>query len=155
MLFELSYVLKELDEAKGRTNNTAGRARLLQEMDQAFPGSAIEAPKGAEYHYDLKDPDDGHVAHAAIIGKADALVTGDTRSGLEDSPALKAASIEVLRPHIFAANTVSAHREAGVRALHELARRRAHPCLAPQQLFESLKDRHRMDEVYELLWSDV
>ena len=40
-------------------------------MERAFHGARIEAPKDREYDYGLTDPDDGHVAHAAIIGKAD------------------------------------------------------------------------------------
>ncbi|WP_370460232.1 hypothetical protein [Pseudactinotalea sp. HY158] len=82
----------------------------------------MEAPKSGEYHYDVKDPDDAHVVHAAIIGKADAVVTDDTRSGMETSESLCAASVEVVRPYRFAASTVIAHPEAGHRAIVSLAR---------------------------------
>lgn len=106
VLFELDYVLAELGQPEDQ------RVRLLGQMQAAFPGSTIEAPKSGEYHYDVKDPDDAHVVHVAINGKADAIVTDDTRSGMEASESLAAASVEVVRPHQFAANTVIAHPKA-------------------------------------------
>lgn len=151
VLFELDYVLERLSIKRGGDGNPTGRARLLNEMRQAFPGSTIEAPKDRSYPYVLADMDDGHVAHAAIIGKADALVTDDKRAGLETSTDLKDASVEVLRPHAFAANTVSAHPEAGHRALLEIAERRKNPALTPRETLEVLRDRFGMDEVHDLL----
>ena len=145
ILFELDYVLAELGRPEDR------RAHLLGQMQAAFPGSTIEAPKSGEYHYDVKDADDAHVVHAAIVGKADAIVTDDTRSGMETSRSLSAASVEVVRPYDFAANTVIAHPEAGHRAILQLAMRRQRPPTTPVQLLDTLRSRWRMEEVYEIL----
>ena len=132
ILFELDYVLENL----GRTEPQ--RRHLLHQMRGAFPGSTIEAPKHGEYHYDLHDADDAHVVHAAILGKADAIVTADTRSGMENSASLADASIEVLPPHSFAANTVTAHPEAGLRSIVQLVKRRQNPPTDAIELLEAL-----------------
>lgn len=145
ILFELDYVLESL----GRTEPQ--RRHLLQQMQGAFPGSTIEAPKHGEYHYDLHDADDEHVVHAAILGKADAVVTADTRSGMESSASLAAASIEAVPPYTFAANTVIAHPEAGRRSVVQLVKRRQNPPTDAIELLEALRTQWHMEEVYELL----
>lgn len=124
-------------------------------MCHAFPGSQIEAPKDREYGYGLSDPDDEHVEHAALFGRADAIVTSDRRSGMEDAELLRDASIEVVEPHVFAANTVVAHREAGIRAILTLAKRRKQPSMSPLDTLERLRASFAMDEVYEHLHRSV
>ncbi len=45
-------------------------------MEAAFPGSCIEAvTKGESSDSGLADPDDNHLVHAAILGKANAIMT--------------------------------------------------------------------------------
>jgi hypothetical protein len=127
------------------------RRRLFDQLKQAFPGTEVQAPKDREYSYGLDDLDDGHVAHAAIIGKADAIVTDDRRAGFSKASVLVEADIETVHPHQFAANTVSAHPHAGVRALREMSNRRANPPQAPEQILELLVTRHKMIEVAEIL----
>ncbi len=61
------------------------------------------------------------------------------------------AEIETLYPHQFAANTVSAHPHAGLRALREMSNRRANPPQTPEQVLELLVTRHRMTSVAEIL----
>ena len=155
IITELEYVLRRLDERRGLTANHDARQRLLRQMDEAFPGSTIIAPKSGTYPYDLRDPDDGHVAHAAIMGKADAIVTDDRRSGLASCAALQEATVEVLSAQDFAANTVIAHRAEAVRALQILASRRQRPPQSPRQLLVQLRNRHGLDEVYEHLAAAV
>lgn len=151
ILFELDYVLAGLHN-KREINDSAGRRRrLFDQLKQAFPGSEVQAPKGREYSYGLNDPDDGHVAHAAIIGKADAIVTDDRRAGFSTASVLMEADIETVHPPQFAANTVSAHPHAGVRALREMSNRRTNPPQTPEQILELLVTRHNMTEVAEIL----
>ncbi|MFJ4223763.1 PIN domain-containing protein [Microbacterium sp. NPDC089695] len=110
ILFELDYVLERLDKKRGIDGEESDRYRkhLFDQMGKAFPGSTVNAPKDREYAYDLDDPDDGHVAHAAIIGKADAIVTDDRRAGFPTSHTLQDANVETVSPVEFAANTVAA-----------------------------------------------
>lgn len=145
ILFELSYVLERSGLPRERV------VRLIDHMYSAFPGSTVEAPKDREYQYDLRDPDDAHVAHAAIIGKADVIITDDTRAGMEACTILREAAIEIINPSEFAANTVSAHPEAGHRALLQIAGRRKAPPTTPVQLLTDLRDRYGMQEVHQIL----
>lgn len=151
ILFELDYVLAGLHDRRGITDSASRRRRLFDQLKQAFPGSEVQAPKDREYSYGLNDPDDGHVAHAAIIGKADAIVTDDRRAGFSTASVLMEADIETVHAHQFAANTVAAHPHAGVRALREMSNRRTNPPQTPEQILELLVTRHNMTEVAEIL----
>jgi predicted nucleic acid-binding protein len=151
ILFELDYILAGLHDKRGISDSAGRRRRLFDQLKQAFPGSDVHAPKDWEYSYGLNDPDDGHVAHAAIIGKADAIVTDDRRAGFSTAEVLMEADIETVHPHQFAANTVSAHPQAGVRALQEMSNRRTNPPQTPEQILELLVTRHNMTEVAEIL----
>ena len=151
ILFELDYVLARLDAKRGRENSEEYRRRLFDRMKRAFPGAEIKAPKDRDYDYGLNDPDDGHVAHAALLGKADAIVTDDTRAGFKTSTILTDAGIEIVYPHEFAANSVAAHPHAGVRALRAMSQRMTTPTRSPQELLAELRDRYGMDEVAAIL----
>jgi hypothetical protein len=151
ILFELDYVLAGLHDKRGISDSARRRRRLFDQLKQAFPGSEVQAPKDREYSYGLNDPDDGHVAHAAIIGKADAIVTDDRRAGFSTASVLVEADIETVHPHQFAANTVSAHPHAGVRALRQMSNRRTNPPQTPEQILELLVRPHNMTEVAEIL----
>lgn len=61
------------------------------------------------------------------------------------------ADIETVHPHQFAANTVSAHPHAGVRALREMSNHRTNPPQTAEQILELLVTRHNMTEVAEIL----
>lgn len=151
ILVELDYVLARLDAQRGRQGSEAHRRRLFDQMKRAFPDAEIEAPKDRDYDYGLNDPDDGHVAHAALLEKADVIVTDDTRGGFKTSPILAGADVEIAYPHEFAANTVAANPLAGVRALQAMSQRMATPAMSPQELLAKLRDRYAMTGVAEIL----
>jgi predicted nucleic acid-binding protein len=151
ILFELDYVLAGLDSKRGREGSAERRQHLFEQMSRAFPGAEVNAPKDREYDYGLDDPDDGHVAHAAIVGKADAIVTDDKRAGFKTSTALEEAAIDIVYPHQFAANTVFAHPEAGVHAVQAMAARMTTPPQTPREVLAELQARYGMDEVAEIL----
>ncbi|MGV0795851.1 PIN domain-containing protein [Mycolicibacterium elephantis] len=151
ILFELDYVLAGLHDKRGIGDSATRRLHLFDQLKQAFPGSEVQAPKDREYSYGLNDADDGHVAHAAIIGKADAIVTDDRRAGFRTASVLVEAGIETVYPHQFAANTVSAHPHAGLRALREMSNRRTNPPQTVEQILDLLVTRHKMGEVAEIL----
>lgn len=151
ILVELDYVLTRLDAQRGRPDSAANRARLFATMARAFPGATIDSPKDRAYPYWLSDPDDGRVVHAAITGKADALVTDDSRAGFSTSADLDAAQIEVVTARQFAANTVAAHPNAGLRTLHEMAARLTSPPRSPAEVLDNLHQRYGMSEVATIL----
>jgi predicted nucleic acid-binding protein len=151
ILVELDYVLAGLHDKRGVTDSTSRRQHLFDQLKAAFPGSEVHAPKDRDYSYGLNDPDDGHVAHAAIIGKADAIVTDDRHAGFSTARVLMEADIETVHPQQFTASTVSAHPHAGVRALRAMSNRRINPPQTPEQILELLVTRHNMTEVAEIL----
>ena len=151
ILFELDYVLAGLHAKRGISDSASRRQHHFDKLKRAFPGAEVQAPKDRDYSYGLNDPDDGHVAHAAIIGKADAIVTDDRRAGFSAARVLVEADIETVYPHQFAANTVSAHPHSGLRALQEMSNRLANPPQTPEQILELLVTRHNMTEVAEIL----
>lgn len=151
ILAELDYTLARLHERRGIADSEQRRCHLLEQMTHAFPGAEVDAPKDRPYDYGLTDTDDGHVAHAAIIGKADAIVTDDKRAGFKTAEALIKASIETLCIDEFAANTVAAHPQAGVRALVAMSARRSNPPQTPAQILGQLVERYRMPEVDDIL----
>lgn len=150
-VWELDQVLARLDAKRQRVGSEAHRARLLAEMQLAFPGAEIRAPRDRAYDYDIDDPGDGHVVHAAILGKADVIVTDDRRSGLAASGVLREATIEVVHPADFAANTVAAHPEAGVRAVYSMAGRMTQPEQTPHDILLDLRARYGMVDVAGML----
>jgi predicted nucleic acid-binding protein len=151
ILFELDYVLARLDAKRGRHDSAERRRHLSARMRHAFPGAEVHAPKERVYDYGLDDPDDGHVAHAAIVGKADVIVTDDIRAGFRAAAALREAAVDVVHPAEFAANTDSAHPEAGRRALTAVAARMTTPPRSPREVLAELQTRYGMDEVAEIL----
>lgn len=99
ILAELNYVLADLHRRRGISNSEGRRSHLLNQMKRAFPGSEVDAPKDRTYNYGLNDPDDGHVAHAALIGKSDAIITDDRRAGFKTADMLIEANVEIVAPN--------------------------------------------------------
>lgn len=126
ILAELDYTLARLHVRKSISDSNMRRSHLLAQMKHAFPGSEVNAPKDRVYEYELKDPNDGHVAHTALIGKAEAIVTEDRRAGFKTAAVLIEANVDIEFANPFAANTAATHPQAGVRALVAIVR-------APQQ----------------------
>ncbi|WP_234816513.1 PIN domain-containing protein, partial [Mycolicibacterium agri] len=135
-----------------RTGESGGRGQNRPSYrGQINLSQPVHAPKDRDYSYGLNDPDDAHVAHAALIGKANAIVTDDRRAGFSTASVLVEADIETVHPHQFAANTVAAHPHAGIRALREMSNRLTNPPQTPEQILELLVTRHNMTEVAEIL----
>ena len=151
ILNELDYVLAEWHTRRGAVSSGEVRRHLFAQMGDAFPGAEVSAPKDGSYAYALDDLEDGHVVHAALIGKADAIVTADTRAGLQTCPDLIAAAVEVVHPANFAASTVWAHPQAGVRAIMAIAARRTNPAQKSSEILEHLADAYGMEKVADLL----
>ena len=121
--------------------------KLPAEVHPRRPGDVAEM----RADYGLKDSNDGHVAHAAITGKADAIVTDDRRAGFKTASSLREANVEIVLAKEFASNTVAAHPQAGVRALVAMSERRQNPRQTPAQILHLLVERYGMDEVVDIL----
>jgi hypothetical protein len=78
-------------------------------------------------------------------------VTDDSRAGFKTSLVLSDAGVEIVSPREFAANTVAAHPEAGLRALVAMSRRMTTPARTPVEVLDELGERYGMDEVVEIL----
>lgn len=120
-LSELDEVIARIEAKKGTPDRPESRRRLLSAMKGAFPGATVEAAREQAYGYDLKDPADGHVAHAAVTTGASILVSDDTRAGFKTSVALQEAGVSILFAPEFAAQIVRANPEVGAQALEALS----------------------------------
>jgi len=93
----------------------------------------------------------GHVADAAIIGKADTNGRRRHQRGSNASTVVIDAGIEILYPHKFAASSAAAHAGAGDRVLQEMSKRMTTPSISPNGILDEFGDRYRMVEAAEIL----
>jgi len=98
ILAELDYTLARLHVRKNISDSKMRRSHLLAQMKHAFPGSEVNAPKDRVYEYGLKT--------AAVLIEA---------------------NVDIVLANQFAANTVAAHPQAGVRALVAMSERHSNP----------------------------
>ena len=156
VLNELIDVLNRIDAKKNRSTSGERHVALLHRMSAAFPGAEIPAPRDREYGYGLRDPDDEHVLHTALMSGADAIVTDDQRAGLLDSDIVREASIEILTGNEFMTNTAYARRDQAVMAVLTLYRRRRNPPMeSPAAILAHLCRSAEMKELYALLIDDL
>ena len=72
---------------------------LINQMTTAFDDALVESWEPHDGTFNLPDPNDEHVAAAALVGGVGAIVTGN----LKDFPIAKIpAYIKVLAPAVFA-----------------------------------------------------
>lgn len=77
ILEELSYTLTRLLTAQNRSGDevSAYVTRLCQQMNRAFPDATVTGREGLLPTITVPDPDDAHVAAAAITADAGIIVT--------------------------------------------------------------------------------
>ena len=101
---------------RNRKDMPAARlARTRSLMEEAFPRACVQTDAGAEVGLELPDPDDRHVLAAAIVGKAEAIVTFNHK----DFPTTSLArhGIAALHPDAFVVALLQRDPEAVTRAL--------------------------------------
>ncbi|NBO45539.1 MAG: PIN domain-containing protein [Actinobacteria bacterium] len=150
-LVELEYVLRRLDERNERLSRRPDRMQLIRRMVEVFPGSTMNAARDFEYPYELVDPQDSHVIHAAVLGAADAIVTDDMRAGFAVSPVLARLGVQVLEPRRFTAALASAHTRLALEAVHAIASRTKRPPMTARNVITALRDVHNFVELADLL----
>lgn len=114
-----------------------GRARhRAAAMTTAFPDALVTGWEPLVDGITLPDLDDRHVVAAAIRGRADVIVTANTK----DFPAgvLDGLDITVQAPDLFLIDQLDLAPTATMRALHQQARATRRPPLTPDALLGHL-----------------
>ena len=137
----------------------------MQSKDVYRPLWSTEILAELEYHeqlvenwephdgtFNLPDPNDEHVAAAALVGGAGAIVTGN----LKDFPNAKVPKhIKVLSPAEFAADTVAVSPDAALRAVRTMASRYSAPRLTMEEILNRLVLRYALTDAVELIRADT
>lgn len=122
ILEELEYhEAKKLVE-RGATEPEGARMaqHLIDQMRKNFDDAEVTGWEPLDGTFGLPDPDDEHVAAAAVIARAGAIVT----ENLKDFPALKLpADLQVLPAAEFAFNSVGVDPVGSLRAVEAIAER--------------------------------
>lgn len=81
VLEELSRTLHRLmsHNADAAPEADAYVRRLVEQMSETFPDALVEGWEPVQGSLDLPDPNDRHVVAAALIGRADVIVTDNTK----------------------------------------------------------------------------
>jgi predicted nucleic acid-binding protein len=126
----------------------ARASHLISQMTTAFDDALVENWEPHDGNFNLPDPNDEHVAAAARVGGAGAIVTDN----LKDFPIAKIpAHIKVLSPSAFAADTVSVSPDVALRAVETMAIRYSAPPLTTEEILSRLVQRYQMTEAVELI----
>lgn len=129
----------------------AARARnLIAQMRAAFDDAEVDGWEGLDGSYSLPDADDEHVVAAAVVAGAGAIVTDN----IKDFPVRRLpAGLEVLRPAVFAENTVAldpVRAHAAVTALAERSGGRG-PSRTVDEILGTLVERYHLDAAVALI----
>jgi len=117
-------------------------------MTTAFDDAVVENWEPYDGTFNLPDPDDEHVAAAALVGGAGAIVTNNGKN----FPIAKVpADIKVVSPAEFAADTVSVSPDVALRAVQTTASRFSEPPLTTEEILSQLIQRYQMTEAAELI----
>ncbi len=105
-------------------------------MDTAFSDASVTGWKALETAISLPDPDDRHVVAAAIMGRADVIVTNN----IKDYPpaTLKPCHIEVQTPDVFLLHQLDLAPSTVMSALWRQARSSHRPQLTIGALLDHL-----------------
>ncbi|HUW77626.1 MAG TPA: PIN domain-containing protein [Candidatus Nanopelagicaceae bacterium] len=81
ILRELDSTIRKFDQSRGAESEEtdAYLRRLNQQMERSFPDAMVMGWEQIESTIELPDPNDRHVVAAALIGRADVIVTDNTR----------------------------------------------------------------------------
>ena len=122
ILEELEYhEAKKLVKRGATAPDGARKAQhLIVQMRKSFDDAEVVGWEPLEGTFGLPDPDDGHVAAAAVIARAGSIVT----ENLKDFPAAKLpADLQVLPAAVFAYNSVGVDPVGSLRAVRTIAER--------------------------------
>jgi hypothetical protein len=131
---------------------SGGAAPALSITPILTAGAAGPATEGIIDALKLPDPDDRHVQPAAIIGKADVIVTAN----LKDFPAAALApfKIEAQHPDAFIAHALMLALPIALAAIKEIRARLQKPPFSPDE-FVSVVARHGLPRTVAILREHV
>jgi PIN domain len=142
ILAELEYRdTQKLINREEQPDAAAARARhLISQMTTAFDDALLENWEPHEGIFHLRDPNDEHVAAAALVGGAGA-------DNLRDFPIANIpAHIQGLSPAEFAAAAVAISPDVAPRAVQTTASRYSAPPLTTEEILSRLVQRYHMIE---------
>lgn len=135
ILFELEKTLIEIHPNK----NPQKLQNRIQVMQTAFPLAVVKGWEQVESGIaeTLPDKGDAHVVAAAILGRADAIVT----QNLSDFPAeaLSIFGLEAISPDVFLLNLFDLNPKQAEKCLQEQSLATRNPKLSVQKILESLE----------------
>jgi hypothetical protein len=151
ILAELEYEEAAKLVTRGSAHDEAERraCRLIGQMRTAFDDALVVGWEGLEGTYGLPDPDDEHVVAAAVVANAGAIVTDNVKDFPSDR---LPAAIDVLRPDVFATNTVAVSPCHALAAVKAISRRsgRTGLRLRPEDVLSLLEIRYGMVDAVNL-----
>ena len=133
-----------------RDDADAVAARLITRMALAFDDATVTGWEAREGSFGLPDPDDEHVVAAAVIGRAEVIITAN----LKYFPAARLPpGLHAISPAQLVRDTVRQDLAAASRAAMEICRRsgRHGPPLTPATLLEALESRYAMHDAVSVL----
>lgn len=153
ILDELTYHEAGKLVRRGMSEKCAQSAaqRLVDRMSTAFDDALVTQWEALEGTYGLPDPDDEHVVAAAVMGRAEVIVT----ENLRDFPAPRLpTSIHAVPAREFVYDTVRQHLTRACRAVITICERsgRRGPRLTVEDLLTILAERYGMTDTAELLF---
>ena len=152
ILEELEY--HEAAKLVGRGASASDAARraqhLIEQMREGFDDAEVARWEPLEGTFGLPDPDDEHVAAAAVIARAGAIVTQNLR---HFPSARLPADLQVLPPAEFAFNSVDVDPMGSLRAVKAIAERsgRVGESWTVDHVLSLLERRYGMTEAVALL----
>ncbi|MBL8516097.1 MAG: PIN domain-containing protein [Betaproteobacteria bacterium] len=112
-------------------------ATTCEQMNRAVPDSLVESHASIIPTLSLPDPDDRHVLAAAIIGRADAIVTYNLRDFPAD--ALHPFGIEAQHPDDFVMNQLELSKISALSAVKAMRQRLSRPPRSAAELIATLE----------------
>ena len=140
ILRELDYTLRRLGLERGSApeETEAYLARLRQQMEGSFPDAVVTGWEKVTDTIDLPDSNDRHIVAAALIGRADVIVTENSR----DFPREKLPHpLFTQTPDEFLLDSLDLNPKTVVNAVVQVAKRtgRNGPAQSPTEIAEYLR----------------
>lgn len=120
---------RSLEKRFGKGNEALIAKRALIESE--FPEARVELPATIFDCLDLPDPNDRHVLAAALVAKADAIVTTNLKHFPE--AVCRPLDIEIIHPDTFLVNAIDLDQDRAVKAFQKQRSSMTKSATTPEQ----------------------